>query len=95
MQANVDEKIVTQVAVALNGEDFVNALDASTSQYAYYPQSIYSIAPIGGTFVEGTSVTVSGFFFPGFDGLQSSARCKFGDQQSTPTVLEAKVRDLT
>ena len=32
---------------------------------------------------------VSGFFFPGFDGLSGSARCKFGDQLSTPTVLEA------
>ena len=31
-----------------------------------------------------------GFFFPGFDGLKSSARCSFGGQLSTPTMLEAK-----
>ena len=60
------------------------------TQYAYYPQSLYSIDPVGGSFFDSTSVTVSGFFFPGFDGLSGSARCKFGNQLSTPTVLEAK-----
>ena len=35
-------------------------------------------------------MTVSGFFFPGFDGLKGSARCKFGETLSTPTLLEAK-----
>ena len=48
------------------------------------------IAPIGGSFLESTDVTVSGDFFPGFDGLKGSARCKFGDQVSTPDLLEAK-----
>ena len=92
--ANVDEKIVTQVAIALNGEDFVSAADLSTSQYSYYPQTIREIAPIGGTFDESTSITVRGFFFPGFDGLQSSARCRFGDQESTPTLLNAMAGEI-
>ena len=85
--AAVMQKIVTIVAVALNGVDFVAAADTSTSQYAYYPQSVFSISPVGGTFDEGTSVTVRGFFFPGFDGLKSSARCNFGGQLSIPTLL--------
>ena len=51
---------------------------------------MYSITPVGGAFTESASITVSGFFYPGFDGLKSSARCKFGDQQSTPNLLEAK-----
>ena len=87
--ADVDQKIVTQVAVALNGVDFVEAADTSTSQYAYYPQSVYSISPVGGSFDESTSVTVKGFFFPGFDGLKQSARCNFGGQLSIPTLLRS------
>ena len=89
-KSDVADKIVTEVAVALNGEDFVQSLTASTSQYSYYPQTVYSIEPAGGSFFESTLVTVTGEFFPGFDGLRGSARCKFGDELSTPTVLEAK-----
>lgn len=60
-KADVNEKIVTQVAVALNGVDFVDALGENqvNSQYSFYPQSLLSIAPVGGTFFESTSVTVS------------------------------------
>ena len=79
----------TQVAVALNGEDFVFST-LGTAQYSFYPQTVTSIEPAGGSFYEYTVITVSGFFFPGFDGLESSARCKFGNQLSTPTLLEAK-----
>lgn len=89
-RAPVSEKIVTQVSVALNGVDFVTALDLSSSQYSYYPQTLESIEPVGGSFTQSTSVTVRGFFFPGFDGLSGSARCKFGEALSTPTLLEAK-----
>ena len=64
------------------------------SSFASFPRLRFArsarFAPIGGSFLESTDVTVSGDFFPGFDGLKGSARCKFGDQVSTPDLLEAK-----
>ena len=76
--------------MALNGVDYVTSADASAAQYSYYPQTVESIEPAGGVFTERTSVTVRGFFFPGFDGLKGSARCMFGGQMSVPNMLEAK-----
>ena len=93
-QAPVNEKIVTRVSVALNGVDFIESEEAVGNQYSYYPQRLDSITPVGGAFSESTSVTVYGFFFPGFDGLKGSARCRFGEQLSTPTRLEAKSGEI-
>ena len=65
-RADVNEKIVTQVAIALNGVDFVEGVgeNAVTSQYSLYPQTLTSIEPVGGSFFESSSVTVRGLFFP-------------------------------
>jgi hypothetical protein len=90
--AKTQSKIVTNVAIALNGVDYRTS-DASL--YSYYPQTVETIKPAGGVFTEATSITVTGFFFPGFDGLQRSARCKFGvgddvALQTVPSILDAQ-----
>ena len=81
-----NESIEVMLALSLNGVDFDEGMTPVT--YKYYYHSSRLLVPSGGPAVGGTAVTVHGEGFESFDGLATSARCRFGEQVVPVTSLD-------
>ena len=66
--------LTVAMSISLNGIDY----EVAPVIYRYYTHATHRLEPFGGPSVGGTRVSIVGSGFSGYNGLASSARCKFG-----------------
>jgi hypothetical protein len=77
------------ISISINQQNFLPSLSFceansdACAKFRYYTEAVRSLWPVAGPAAGGSTVTITGEFSPGFDGVRTSAKCLFRSGVST------------